>query len=151
MGLARLGRRILARVDEEVRWLGSGYELELVLLYLGRDVVDTLILDESSRGEERLVADILELLLQRSDLAQAGLIEVGPSDHHPHEEETVGDEANILPKAGQAPQVIFDPLNEAALAILFALMGIGIVGLMWGIRFVVEALVGGDIFVWSHR
>ena len=69
MGLARLGRRILARVNEEIRGLGSGYELELVLLYLGRDVVDTLILDECRRGEERLVADILELLLQRSDLA----------------------------------------------------------------------------------
>ncbi len=43
MGLARLGRRILARVNEEIRGLGSGYELELVLLYLGRDVVDTLM------------------------------------------------------------------------------------------------------------
>jgi len=147
----RLGRRILARVDEEIRGLGSGYELELVLVDLGRDVVDTLILDEGRRGEEGLVADILQLLLQRSDLTQAALIDIGPCDHHPHEEETVGDEANILPKARQAPQVILDPLNEAALAILFALMGIGIVGLMWSIRFVVAALVGGDIFVWSHR
>ena len=49
------------RVDEEIRGLGSGYELELVLVDLGRDVVDTLILDECRRGEEGLVADILQL------------------------------------------------------------------------------------------
>ena len=123
-GSVRTSQRVLSGVDEEIGRLGSGHQLELVLADLVHDVVDPLLCDERSRGVERLVAYILELLLQGSDLPKAPLIEVGPSDGDRPEEEAEEDEASVIAQDGKSPEVILDPFEEITVSLLFFAEGL---------------------------
>jgi hypothetical protein len=131
-GSVRTSQRVLSRIDEEIGRLGSRHQLELVLADLVHDVIDPLIFDERSRGVERLVAYILELLLQRSDLPKTPLIEVGPSDGDRPEEEAEEDESAVIAQDRKSPEVVLDPFEEIAVGLLF--FAEGLLGRSWLIR-----------------
>jgi hypothetical protein len=131
-GSVRTSQRVLSGVDEEIGRLGSRHQLELVLADLVHDVIDPLIFDERSRGVKRLVAYILELLLQRSDLPKTPLIEVGPSDGDGSEEEAEEDEATVIAQDGKSPEVVLDPFEEITVGLLF--FAEGLLGRSWLIR-----------------